>query len=589
MKTHTKGYANALIRKITWVYGIFLVLIGLLASYMAYDKESTALETELTQAMSDLSYAYENSTDDFWRYYVPIVENESGIDDALMEYFRSEDREHLTQMEKYELTEAMQKLMAYNHGVSWVGLYTGREDANYMMFNGETMLQVMPEDFAFIDDMDKKEASMEVYGSKEILNKGQPMRTFALCGNATMNVDEGKIIFGYETDKIYYAFENAIDTENANFYIVNDHGIVFDSAGIYGENVRALAQSDEELIRADGAFMRVYRLENTGSRYRIFCTIPRWEELMVGHTYSPYILAIVILFWICSLLVYRWTGRSILKKIRAIQTGLHMIGENKLDHRIPVSKTPKDEFEDIGRSINEMTAQLQENINKTYELRLQQRETELSELQAKFDPHFLYNTLEVIRGRVYENGDMETSDVIIKMAQLFRNLLNSENFISIRDEIDFCNSYLSLMEYRYDDRIDIIYDVESEVMRYGIIRNLLQPVLENFFVHGIDEDKYKHTLRIRGKVYDEEYIWFYIQNDGLTIPEEKLNKLISSLKQTGGMSQGYGLQNVQRRTKLFYGPDCGLTLRNNPTGGVTVELKIRKLTFEEHKQRLNNG
>lgn len=589
MKIHTKGYANALIRKITWVYGIFLVLIGLLASYMAYDKESTALETELTQAMSDLSYAYENSTDDFWRYYVPIVENESGIYDALKEYFQSEDREHLTQMEKFELTAAMQKLMAYNHGVSWVGLYTGREDTNYMMFNGETMLQVMPEDFAFIDDMDKKEASMEVYGSKEIFNNGQIMRTFALCGNASINVDEGKIIFGYETNEVYSAFENTVEIENANFYIVNDYGIVFDSAGVYDESIRTLAQSEEELIHADGALMRVYRLENTGSRYRVFCTIPQWEELMVGHTYSPYILAIVILFWICSLLVYRWTGRSILKKIRAIQTGLHMIGENKLDHRIPVSKTPKDEFEDIGRSINEMTAQLQENINKAYELRLQQRETELSELQAKFDPHFLYNTLEVIRGRVYENGDMETSDVIIKMAQLFRNLLNSENFISIRDEIDFCNSYLSLMEYRYDDRIDIIYDVESEVMQYGIIRNLLQPVLENFFVHGIDEDKYKHTLRIRGKVYDEEYIWFYIQNDGLTIPEEKLNKLISSLKQTGEMSQGYGLQNVQRRTKLFYGPDCGLTLRNNPTGGVTVELKIRKLTFEEHKQRLNNG
>lgn len=588
MKTHTKGYTNALIRKITWVYGIFLVLIGLMASYMAYDKESTALKTELTQAMSDLSYAYENSTEDFWRYYMPIVENESGIYDILKEYFYA-DNNNLTPMEKVELTLAMQKLMAYNHGVSWVGLYTGREDTNYMMFNGDTVLQVMPKDFAFIDDMENKKASMEVFGSKEILCHGQTIRSFALCGNATINVDEGKIIFGYETNEVYSAFENTVEIENAHFYVVNDYGIVFDSAGVYNEEIRSLAQSEGDVIQVDGERMRVYRLDNTGSRYRIFCTVPQWEELMVGHTYSPYILAIVVLFWICSMVVYRWTGRSILKKIGTIQTGLHMIGENKLDYRIPVSKMPKDEFEDIGRSINEMTAQLQENINKAYELRLQQREAELSELQAKFDPHFLYNTLEVIRGKVYENGDMETSDVIIKMAQLFRNLLNAENFISIRDEIDFCNSYLSLMEYRYDDRIDVIYDVESDVMQYGIIRNLLQPILENFFVHGIDEGKYTHTLRIRGKVYDRDYIWFYIQNDGLTIPEEKLSKLVSTLQQTGGIAQGYGLQNVQRRTQLFYGPDCGLTLHNNPEGGVTVELKIRKLTFEEHKQRLNNG
>ena len=145
------------------------------------------------------------------------------------------------------------------------------------------------------------------------------------------------------------------------------------------------------------------------------------------------------------------------------------------------------------------------------------------------------------------------------------------------------------MEYRYDDRIDVVYDVESEVMQYGIIRNLLQPLLENFFVHGIDDGKYNYTLRIRGKVYDENYIWFYLQNDGLTIPEERLEQLLNSLKQPGDSTKSYGLRNVQRRAQLFYGPECGIMLRNNPEGGVTVELKIRKLTCEEHMQKLNNG
>ena len=586
MKIHKKGYTNGLIRKITWVYGVFLVLIGLLASYTTYGRESAALETELNKAMSELSYEYQNSTEDFWRHYVPIAENESGIYDALMRYFRAEDRENLTQMEKIELAAALQKLMAYNHGISWVGVYIDKEATNYWMFNGDAVLQEMPNNFPFLDELDSKEASMEVFGSKEIARYGQKIRTFALCGNATINVNEGKIIFGYETPEVY---GNDFEIDKAKFYLVNEHGVVFDSTGEYNPEIASLALGDEELIRIDGTLMCVYRLQNTGSRYRVFCTIPKAEEILVGHAYSPFIVAIVILFWICSMLVYRWTGRNILAKIKKIQTGLHMIGENNLGYRIPISEMPKDEFEDIGRSINEMTAQLQENINKTYELRLQQRETELSELQAKFDPHFLYNTLEVIRGRVYENGDMETSDVITKMAQLFRNFLSSENFVSVRDEIDFCNSYLSLMEYRYDDRINVIYDVDTEIMQYGIIRNLLQPVLENFFVHGINEDKYEHTLTIRGKLFDRDYIWFYIQNDGLMIPQEKLDSLITSLKFSEENTQGYGLRNVQRRTQLFYGPDCGLTLHNNPTEGVTVEVKIRKLTLEEHRQRLNNG
>lgn len=588
MKTHKKGYTNALIRKITWVYGVFLVLFGLLASFMAYDKESAALETELTQTMSELSFTYENSTEDFWRFYVPIVESNSEIYSVFRDYFQADSQTDLTQHQKIELSEALRELMAYNHGVSWVGLYTDKRDINYMQFSDSTLM-VMPKDFAFIADMDNKTSFMEVYGSKEITYKDKTVRTFALCGNASIKTNEGKILFGYVTDTAYFSFENTLESDNVDFYVVNDHGVVFDSSGVYDDAMVALAKSDEDLVEINGVSTRVYRLKRTGSGFRVFCTIPQWQEQLAGHTYSPYILAVVILFWMCSLLVYRWTGRGILKKIHVVQEGLNIIGDSNLDYRIPVSETPKDEFEDIGRAINEMTAQLQENINKTYELRLQQRETELSELQAKFDPHFLYNTLEVIRGKVYENGDIETSEVITKMAQLFRNLLSGENFVSIRDEIDFCSSYLSLMEYRYDDQIDVIYDVESEVMQYGIIRNLLQPLLENFFVHGIDENKYKHTLRLRGKVYDEEYIWFYLQNDGLTIPEEKLERLLQSLKQPGDSTKSYGLRNVQRRTQLFYGPDCGLTLRNNPDGGVTVELKIRKLTCEEHLQRLNNG
>lgn len=587
--SHKKVYTNALFRKITWIYGFILILMGLIASYMAYDKESAALANRLNQTMSELNYAYESCTEDFWRYYLPIVENEGGMYDSLRAFFQSDNKEELSPVEKDKLANAMQKLMAYNHGVSWVGLYTEKDSKNYLVFRDESMLQSMSQDFPFADQIDKKGAAMEVYGSELVSTGREMVRSFALCGNATINAQDGKIVFGYETDVIGAAFVKTEEAANANYYIVNANGIVFDSSGGYDINIMPLAKQADNFVRVNGKLMRVYRLSNTGSKYSIFCTLPWTDQVAIGHAFSPYILAIVVLFWASSLLIYRWTGHNIMDKINVIQTGLHKIGENELDHRIPVPVEPKDEFENIGQSINDMTARLQENINKTYELKLKQKETELSELQAKFDPHFLYNTLEVIRGKVYENGDMETSDVIIKMAQLFRNLIGSENFATIRDELDFCNSYLSLMEYRYDDGVDIIFDIDSDVMQYGIIRNLLQPVVENFFVHGIDEEKWKHTLRIRGKIYDEEYIWFYVQDDGLGIPEEKLETLIRNLEDAASSAQSYGLRNVQRRIKLFYGPDCGLTLKNNELGGATVEIKIKRLTLEDHEKRLNEG
>ena len=586
-RPHLKVYTNSLFRKITWIYGVVLILMGLLASYMTYDKEVGALNNRLNQTMSELHYAYERCTEDFWRYYLPIVENEGGMYDSLRAFFLSDNNEDLSPVEKDKLANAMQKLMAYNHGVSWVGLYAEKDNENYFMFRGERVLQTMPQDFPFVEKIDKKGAAMEIYGSELISTSSGMVRSFALCGNATINFQEGNIIFGYKTDVIGSAFVKTEETSNVNYYIVNANGVIFDSSGEYDSNIVSLSNQNGKLVQLNGRWVRVYCLSNTGSKYSIFCTIPMMDEIMMGHAFSPYILAIVVLFWASSLLIYRWTGQRILGKIRAIQAGLHKIGENELDHRIPVPKEAKDEFESIGQSINDMTARLQENINKTYELKLKQKEAELSELQAKFDPHFLYNTLEVIRGKVYENGDMETANVIIKMAQLFRNLIGSENFVTVRDELDFCTSYLSLMEYRYEDNVDIIFDIESDVMQYGIIRNLLQPVLENFFVHGIDKEKWKHTLRIRGKIYDEEYILFYVQDDGIGIAEDKLEALTRNLESAASSAQSYGLRNVQRRIKLFYGPDCGLALKNNALGGTTVEIKIKRLTLEEHESRLN--
>ena len=274
-----------------------------------------------------------------------------------------------------------------------------------------------------------------------------------------MNVREGQIIFGYNTDTMVPSSILMDEVFNASFYITNEYGVVYDSSGVYDDEVRNITENSGEVFHWNGERMKIFRLEKADGRYSVFCLVP-WDDAVIqGHTFSPYILMIVVLFWASSMLIYRWTGRNIMGKIHVIQMGLHKIGENELDHRIPVPKEPKDEFENIGQSINDMTSRLQENINKTYELKLKQKEAELSELQAKFDPHFLYNTLEVIRGKVYENGDMETSDVIIKMAQLFRNLIGSENFVTIRDELDYCNSYLSLMEYRYDDGVDIIFDI----------------------------------------------------------------------------------------------------------------------------------
>ncbi len=587
MKHKNQVYTNALFRKITYIYSMILLLIGILASYMAYSKEHITLISQMEQTMDELKHDYERYTEDFWRLYMPIVQDRGGTYTILKKYFAAEGKAAMSPIDKSNLVDALQTIIAYNHGISWIGVYVGGEAENYLLFEGDSALTEMHDDFPFIEDMENKGPAKEIYGSKLVNKAGKLIRSFAICGNLEESTKSGKLIFGYATDKIGSAYMQDEKLENARFIITNEHGVVYDSFGEYDEKCMSIAESVGSIYHNDGEMLYVYRLQGTGKEYSVFCTIPWLDKFFVSHSFTPYIVVMVLLFCICSLVIYRMTGKGIIRKINVIQQGLHKIGENELDYRIEVPDTPTDEFENISQSINKMTERLQENIDKTYELRLKQKEAVLAELQAKFDPHFLYNTLEVIRGRVYENGDIETSDIIIKLAQIFRSFIGSERFVSIRDEMDFCNMYLSLLKYRYEDRITIIYDIESEILEYGIIRNLLQPILENFFVHGFKPESQHNMLQIRGKICDEKYIWFYIWDNGLGIPEERLIELKESFKQSeSSAGSSYGLKNVHRRIKLFYGRDCGLEIKSNEAGGTTVEVKIRRLTCIGHEMRM---
>lgn len=587
MKNINQVYTNALFRKIIYIYSMILLLIGILASYMAYSKEHITLISQMEQTMTELKYDYERYTEDFWRLYMPIVQDRDGTYATLKKYFETENKKVMSPIDKSNLVDALQTIMAYNHGISWIGIYAGKEEGNYLLFEGDSALTKMKDDFPFIEDMENKGPAKEVYGSKLVNKAGELVRSFAICGNLEASMKSGKILFGYTTDKIGFNYMQDEKLENVRFIITNEYGIIYDSLGLYDDKCTLIAESSGSIYREDGEKLYVYRLQGTGNDYSVFCTIPWVDMFYISHSFTPYIVIIVLLFCISSLVIYRMTGKGIIRKINVIQQGLHKIGENELDYRIEVPDIPTDEFENIGQSINIMAERLQKNIDKTYELRLKQKEAVLAELQAKFDPHFLYNTLEVIRGKVYENGDIETSDIIIKLAQIFRSFIGSERFVSIRDEIDFCNMYLSLLKYRYEDRITIIYDIESEIMEYGIIRNLLQPILENFFVHGFKQDSQHNMLQIRGKICDEKYIWFYIWDNGLGIPEERLIGLKESFKESLSSAQSsYGLKNVHRRIKLFYGQDCGLEIKNNEAGGTTVEVKIRRLTCIGHEMRM---
>ena len=584
-----RGYTNTLYRRMTYLYALILLLMAFFLCNMAYSKERDAIVNQLEQYMIDLNHEYESVTEDIWRLYMPLWTNKDRVYSALESYFNDNGTGELSPIERRNIMDALQIIMSGDNRMKWIGIFRGAEDVNYWMLQSGYSLNEMTEEFPFYTHLVNKKPGKEIYDGRVTDLEGYKIRCFAICGGTAMGMRDGKIIMGFESGALAADYTRINEAVPVDYYITNEFGVIFSSTGNYDGSELPGDLPNHGLVRnEEGSLVYIRELEKDSKAYNVFCVVPWWELFRKSNAFTPYILCMVAVFWIISWILLRSAGNVVLRRTSAIQIGLEKIAENDLNYRIPVTGKPNDEFEIISHSINEVAIRLQKNINKAYLSRMRQKEAELSELQAKFDPHFLYNTLEVIRGKVYENGDEETADIIVKLAAIFRSFIRAENFISIQEEMEFCGLYLSLLKYRFDDQVKIVYDIDSQVLSYGIIRNLLQPLLENYFIHGFRSDGIDNRLSIRGKLWDDDYICFMIKDNGIGISDEILDTLNNNLNAVETSTRhGYGLKSVDHRAKLFYGQECGITVERNEEGGVTIRVLIRRMTCQEHKARLS--
>ena len=206
----------------------------------------------------------------------------------------------------------------------------------------------------------------------------------------------------------------------------------------------------------------------------------------------------------------------------------------------------------------------------------------MQELQAKFNPHFLYNSLDVFRARCYEKGDDETAELIAQTASVFRGFIGAQTFIPLQQELAFSQRYLAVYRARHNDAMQILYDIDKEVLQYGIIRNVLQPLIENYFAHGFDPSRQDNILQFRGYIRDEDTYVLTVEDNGFGMEEDALQALNAHLQEPIATEQeSYGLKNLHQRIQLYYGPKCGLVIRKNPTGGLIAELCVLRKKPEE--------
>ena len=216
--------------------------------------------------------------------------------------------------------------------------------------------------------------------------------------------------------------------------------------------------------------------------------------------------------------------------------------------------TDADEVGIVTNSIGKMTVQLNDMINQVYKIELEKKVSEIAALQAQINPHFLYNCLSTIKWKALQNEENDIADIAGLIAKFYRTSLNNGHQITtVKNEIENIKSYIEIQKRMREEAFEIEYRIDEESQECQMPNFLLQPVIENAIMHGINylnEDE-------EGKLIFEFYkkdgnLIFKIYNNGPLIETKEIEKI---MKKEGA---GYGIRNIVERIELYYGKDYGI-------------------------------
>lgn len=248
----------------------------------------------------------------------------------------------------------------------------------------------------------------------------------------------------------------------------------------------------------------------------------------------------------------------------------------------------RNEYGMIAREVDDMMHQLDKHIRNEYLLKLKQQEAEMKALQHQINPHFLYNTLEVIRSTAHVNQDSHTADAIATLGSLYREIVKKENIISIESELELLQRYLEIMEFKYPDQFYYQLNVDEALLSLPTVKFWMQPLAENFFVHGFDTSKEFNLFVVSGWEEQDCYHIDFIDN-GCNIDEERLSTIRQVLSSTQESStKSIGLYNVYARLKFYYHNDFSIRIENNDEAGVKISVQISKEVIR-YVQTVNRG
>ncbi len=410
------------------------------------------------------------------------------------------------------------------------------------------------------------------------------VRRVRYAGTDSDRATAAYIVIYFSSDPLTLALLPSEEHPLAVNYIVNERESVVASSnrnlsGTYflnHTNLERLIGKENTFVKRQvlgkNLFTSYYSIE--GTDWKLVSIIPaaplmRSGQIMIVQYIGIYAFALVIALCISGLI-----SRSISERLENVVHKMERTHHTKV-HKIK-DADGEDEIGDFVATYNHMADQINQLIERQTEAAEKLKTSEFNALQAQINPHFLYNTLDMINWLALEGQTDQVSDAVRALSKFYKLTLSRKTTIdSIERELEHVSLYVKLQNMRFSDRIEFIVDVPDTLLNYEIPKLTFQPIVENAILHGIFEKDDKTGTIVITAWEDDSDIIFLVSDDGVGMDEETCRHLLADKKVYIPKSKGssIGIYNTHQRLKLLYGASYGLHYES--TAGVGTEVTIR--------------
>lgn len=347
------------------------------------------------------------------------------------------------------------------------------------------------------------------------------------------------------------------------------------------ENRQSIRDGNQTEIKANGREY-IINTSHIGSMGATVLSLTPKENIIRSISWIQNITVYLLLLALTMIIIlFMYFKHNITAPLKRFSVFMHKIENGSVTAlKMQVDLDGYKEIEEISHQFNSMIAEINslthrliKTMGTLYETELQKKQAELLFLKSQINPHFLFNTLEVIIGMSFMEEAPQTAEMIKSLSKIFKYCVRGSDTVTVSEELNMIKSYIHIQQTRFWELFDVVYEFDENVLSNQMPKMLLQPIVENAITHGFEDKGKKGAIHIGGCITRDGRTELWVEDNGVGMDEKQLSHLQSIISQEKTKrTDSIGLENIINRLQLLYSNHCEINIQSRKNEGTRIEI-----------------